>query len=90
MGEKLIFFLQIHGHQNGEDLLKFFKHIRKIHKYLANMDRQKTGMARFSESLEPLSNYIKFNCDSETNSTLTSNFSLLKAPADMASLAVGT
>ena len=88
MGEKLIFFFALHGNEIGEDHSKFFKHIRKIHKYLANMDRQKYIAPKFSESLEPLSNHIKFNCDSETTSTLTSNFSVFKANGDLNSLAV--
>jgi len=52
------------------------------------MDRQKYLSPKFSESLEPISNHIKFNCDSETNSTLTSNFSVFKVTGDLNSLAV--
>jgi len=88
MGEKLIFFFTLHGHELGEDHTKFFKHFRKIQKYLCNMDRQKYLAPKFSESMEALSNHIKFNCDSETNSTLTSNFSVFKANSDLNSLAV--
>lgn len=67
MSEKLIFFFALK--ENGEDHNKFFKHIRKIQKYLANMDKQKFLAPKFSESLEPLANHIKFNCDSESYST---------------------
>ena len=88
MGEKLIFFLTLHGKELGEDHTKFFKHFRKIHKYLANMDRQKYLAPKFSESMEALSNHIKFNCDSETNSTLTSNFSVFKTEGNLNSLAI--
>ena len=65
----------------SESDLKFFKHIRKIYKYLAVMDKLKTGEILYSECFEPLSNYIKDKTDWENKSngmsmtTLTSNFS---------------
>jgi hypothetical protein len=41
MGEKLIFFFTLYEIDLGDDHIKFFKHIRKIHKYMGNMDKQK-------------------------------------------------
>jgi len=61
-------------------MMKFYKHIRKIYKYLASLDKQKYTHPKFSSSLEPLSRFIKDNVSdtSETMSTLTSNFSVFK------------
>jgi hypothetical protein len=65
----------------SESDLKFFKHIRKIYKYLAVIDKLKTGEILYSECFEPLSTYIKEKTDWEnrsngmSNLTLSSNFS---------------
>lgn len=61
--------------------MKFFKHVRKIYKYLAVIDKFKTEEIRYSECFEPLSNFIKEKTDWENKSngmsmtTLTSEFS---------------
>ena len=52
------------------------------------MDKHRLSGTKFSESLEPLSTHIKFNCDSETNSTITSNISVFKTSGDINSLLV--
>ena len=39
--------------------LQFFRHIRKIQKYLAVLDKVKSSAPRLSECLEPLTKYIK-------------------------------
>jgi hypothetical protein len=68
------------GFNDGD--FRFFKHIRKIYKYLAVIDKMKApGETLFSECFDPLSTFIKEKTDWETrsngisNSTLTSNFS---------------
>ena len=53
------------------------------------MDQQRKSSPKFSESLEPLSNHIKFNCESDTASTISSNISLFKGN-DMYSLGFGS
>lgn len=68
-------------HLMSEENHKFFKHMRKIYKYLSQMDRTKYLEPKFSESLEPLSKFIKDKCDSETMSTMTSQFSMFKNSA---------
>lgn len=45
------------------------------------MDRTKYLEPKFSDSLEPLSKFIKDKCDSETMSTMTSQFSMFKNSA---------
>lgn len=57
---------------------KFFKHIRKIHKYLVKLEQSKPRDPNFSESLAALYSFIKERHDSETASTMTSNFSMFK------------
>ena len=39
--------------------LQFFRHVRKIQKYLSVLDKVKSGAPHLSESLEPLTKYIK-------------------------------
>ena len=81
MVQKLVYFLSNSGVlelQSGEDHTQFFKHIRKIHKYLSALDKTKYLEPKFGAVLEPLAKHIKENCDSDQNSTLTSNISLFK------------
>ena len=54
--------------------MKFLKHVRKIYKYLQQLDKQKQTMPKFSKGIEPLYNFIKDNVDtnSDAMSTLTS------------------
>ena len=65
----------------SESDMRFFKHLRKIYKYIAVIDKLKSDEIRYSECFEPLSNFIKDKTDWENKSngmsmtTLTSNFS---------------
>ena len=61
-----------------EEMQKFFKHIRKIHKYLVKLEQSKPRDPNFSESLSALYAFIRERTDSETASTMTSNFSMFK------------
>ena len=66
--------------EKADDHLKYYKHIRKIYKYLARMDRIKDQAPRFSESMEGLCKFIRETQGetSETASTLTSTFSVFQ------------
>lgn len=74
--DKLLFFListkDIKVNQNinnlllNEDHTKFFKHIRKIQKYLAQIDKNYNLEPKFSDTFIPLYKFIKENCDSDT------------------------
>ena len=68
------------NNQFGQEDYKFFKHIRKIHKYLAQLDKHKYLDPKFGDAFNPLSKYIKDNCDknSDAMSQLTSNLSVFK------------
>jgi hypothetical protein len=80
MGDKIIsLFTIINGPFTQEDY-KFFKHIKKIHKFLSTMDRQKYLLPKYGEALEPLSKYIRENSDknSDVMSNMTSNLSVFK------------
>lgn len=71
---------------NKESDLKFIKHIRKIFKYMSQMENQKLNEHKFAEHLEPLYNYFKENFEiqsdilSQTNSdqSLFKNFGIHK------------
>ena len=47
----------------------YFKHIRKIHKYIKVMDQNKKNWPKFSEYLEPLSIVVKDLYEDDTSST---------------------
>jgi hypothetical protein len=95
MVEKLVYFLSIHNvdvnSNDGEDHMKFFKHIRKISKVLVTMDKTKSLEPKFGDIIEPLARHIKDHCDSDQTSTITSNISVFKnntggSKGDLASL----
>lgn len=62
---------------SNEQDLKFCRNIKKIFRYLAQLDRQKAADPKFSRSLEPLYILFKENIQpEETVSTLTSKDSV--------------
>lgn len=66
--------------QIGNDSdLKFYKHLRKIYKYVAQLDKTKQSSPKFGMAIEPLYTFFKENYDAdETVSTLTSTNSVFK------------
>ena len=63
----------------NENDLKFYKHLRKIFKYVAQLDKAKQSGPKFGMAIEPLYTYFKENYDAdETVSTLTSTNSVFK------------
>jgi len=77
--EKLMLFLNSATSPSEVDV-KFLKHIRKIYKYLQQLDKQRSMDPKFAESLLPLYSYYKEKCDmdSEAMSTVTSD-SIMKS-----------
>ena len=63
---------------SSEEMQKFYRHIRKIHKYLVKLEQGKPRDPNFSDCLQQLHGFIKERTDSETASTMTSNFSMFK------------
>ena len=67
MGDRIISLFQLTNNQFTQDDYKFFKHIRKIHKFLAQLDRQKYISPKFGDAFNPISKYIKENCDKNSD-----------------------